>query len=360
MSMDIYCCQRRLVSVLAGFLCWLGILCCAMTATTTSIVENEYNSQVEDFSLVPDLVIGTKDGETGVIFGRVWGIAVNSEFEIYVLDKAFDHVEKYDSLGVYKQTIGRSGEAPGEFNFPFAIAVDAEDRLYVADRAKVVVFERDGAYAYEFAHKLSDSFIRSIRIDSLGNVFLSCFEVFEQHIIHKFDKTGVLLSSFCDSYAAKQDVDVRIERTLAGGGMDIDENGTIFFTQMIPYEIRTFSADGFLLSTIHRENHFMRSPDIETTGSGVRIGRITGSFSIVCLRNGLFLNVVKNVASNAGSPNGDEMESVLDLFDYDGKLLATRRVGNGITPKCADLKGRLYAIDEEEYPRIVRYRVVIE
>jgi hypothetical protein len=312
--------------------------------------------------LISELVIGSENGQSGEILGRVWDIAVSSKRDIFVLDRSFNHVKQFDSLGVYKQTIGRSGEGPGEFIYAFALAVDLKGQLYVADRNKVVVFHSDGTYAYQFGHDFSDSFIRSMDVDAEGNVFLSCFEVFDQHLIHKFKNDGTFLFSFCDSYAVGQDVDVRIERILAGGALDIDESGSILFTQVNPYEIRKFSREGDLLATIHRNNHFMRPPEVELTESGIRLGRMTGSFSIVTLGNGRFLNVVKNVARSDKSSSDDEeeVEAILDLFGRDGVLLASGRVGNSITPKCSDGEGRIYAVDEDEYPKVVRYRVVVE
>ena len=352
----------RTASVLSiGLRVWLCLFYAEQVIATTRVVRNDEDTHRKSLRLLPELVVGSEDGDETQILGRVWGVGVSSTLDIYILDKSFNHVRQFDSLGVYQRTIGRSGEGPGELAYPFAITVDRRDRLYVADRSKIVIFDHDGKYLGQFPHKMLSSVIRSIKVDAGGNVFVSCFDVFERLIIHKFNDKGIHVASFCDSYAAGQDVDVRIERTLAGGAIDIDDQGLIVFTQMTPYEIRTFSADGSPVMTIQRANQF-GSPDVGITEGGLRVGPVTGSFSIVCLGNGMLLNVVKNVvkSSTASSDDDRDSETILDLFDRDGILVATRRLTNTITPKCADRYGRLYAIDEEDFPRVVRYRVVVE
>ncbi|MGV3720976.1 MAG: SMP-30/gluconolactonase/LRE family protein [Actinomycetota bacterium] len=63
--------------------------------------------------------------------GRVWVSATNHR------------VQQFDRDGGFLQSIGRDGQAPGEFHYPHGLAVDSQNRLYVVDtqNARIQQFE---------------------------------------------------------------------------------------------------------------------------------------------------------------------------------------------------------------------------
>ena len=184
-----------------------------------TIVRNEAvglweQGEAKKLELKTDLTIGAEDGSDNELFYRVYDIAVSTKGRIYVLDNGLDRVQVYDSTGSYQQTIGRKGEGPGEFFFPTAIAVDPFGRLYVADQARITVFDEKGNFLDDLRHGIPDAYVRSIRVDINSGIYISCFHLFEQQIIHKFspipDAHGdSLLISFCDSYARNVSIKVR-------------------------------------------------------------------------------------------------------------------------------------------------------
>lgn len=306
------------------------------------------------FNLITDLVIGTEDGDDNEIFGRVYDIAVDSEGSIYVLDNSFPRVQKYDDRGSYQLTIGRAGQGPGECSFPTAMALDELNYIYVADQGRVNVYDIGGNYLAQLTHGLSSGFIHSLAVATSEEIYISCFEIFEQRVLHKFSLERGILFSFCDSYAVGQDIDVRIESAYSGGQVDIDDRGAVYYAQMTPYEIRKFNPNGELLTIIHRENDFLQ-PKVEIKGDVFQLGRFTGSSSIVILEDGRLINVLKT------PPLPDEPdETIFDVFDEEGRLLISRRFSRNIDVKCRDDAGKLYGIDLEGYPKVVRYRDAFE
>jgi hypothetical protein len=142
-----------------------------------------------------------------------------------------------------------------------------------------------------------------------------------------------------------------VERALGGGAIDIDEEGTIYYTQPTPYEIRTFAADGSLTMAVTRENDFMSKAKVVTRDDGsMTIDLPPASYSIVVFPDGKFINCVQ-LPARGESP----ITSIVDLFDSQGRLLATTRLGN-VVPKCRDGSGRLYVIDNQEFPSVKRCR----
>lgn len=88
-------------------------------------------------------------GEDPDHFDGPTDIAVGRDGSIYVADGYGNaRVVKFAADGRYLDAWGGHGTAPGEFNVPHGIAIDAEDNLYVADRgnARIQVFDRDGHF----------------------------------------------------------------------------------------------------------------------------------------------------------------------------------------------------------------------
>ena len=283
-------------------------------------------------------------------------IAVDSRGNIYISDSAYSRIQLFDVAGRFVRTVGHKGEGPGEFGLITAITTDASDNLFVADMSsRIKIFGPGGDYLRTFKHDFPGTGIRSIRTDGQNNLFLSCLDIFDRHVIHKYNAKYEHERSFCDSRSVgSDDVDVRIGGTFGGGYLDLDNDGNVVYTQMTPYEIRKFSPDGDLLMRVQRENSFMRAPQPEFFGENMRITLPATSTSVLVLADGRFINIVKK-------PPVPEppAETILDLFDEDGRLLFSRRFEKEMNIKRVDDEGRLYALDATDYPRVVRYQLMI-
>ena len=87
------------------------------------------------------------------MFRQPTGVAWDSKGNIFISDGYINaRVAKLDKNGDWVKSWGEHGNKPGEFNTPHAIAVDANDNVYVADRgnSRIQVFDTDGKYLREF------------------------------------------------------------------------------------------------------------------------------------------------------------------------------------------------------------------
>lgn len=303
---------------------------------------------------IEDLVLGgeKKENET---FGRISDVAVDARGDIYILDFGLKRVHVFDSTGSFLLAFGSEGNGPGEFSFPSAIYIDEYDEIFVADKDEVEVFDLDGNYSKSFPIETAGA-VNELGKDSRGNIFLSFFEVFDQNIIHKYDCNGKHLLSFCDSYAKGTDIDVRIENIFAGGRFDIGTGDIIYFSQKIPYEIRTFDCNGELLSRIYRENSFMKPSDeyVENNDDKLKFSIPNFSSSIVVLPNGMFINSVLVV------DDSEQRSSIIDVFDPEGRLLTTKTDERPLFFGCSDAIGSVYAADNGDYARMIRFKVLMQ
>jgi sugar lactone lactonase YvrE len=87
--------------------------------------------------LTPDLELVRAWGQTGAGPGQfrlVQGsIAVGPDGSVYVSDTGNFRVQVFTAGGRYVRSIGEFGNGPGQFTWPFDLAVDADGNLYVAD-----------------------------------------------------------------------------------------------------------------------------------------------------------------------------------------------------------------------------------
>lgn len=84
-------------------------------------------------TLVPEVSIGELEGPDEYLFGTVGSIAVSDDRTVYVLDAQAQEIRVFDSTGTYVETLGRSGEGPGELRRAEAIALLPDGRLVVRD-----------------------------------------------------------------------------------------------------------------------------------------------------------------------------------------------------------------------------------
>ena len=86
------------------------------------------------------------------MFNQPTDIAWDSAGNMFISDGYVNsRVAKYDNTGAWVKSWGKRGYGPGEFNIPHNIAIDYQNRVYVADRAngRLQVFDTDGNFLKE-------------------------------------------------------------------------------------------------------------------------------------------------------------------------------------------------------------------
>jgi len=74
---------------------------------------------------------GTGDGQ---ITDYIVDMAVDSQNNLFVAHGgSYNKVQKFDSNGNFLMKFGTSGSGHGQFNWPYGIAIDGNDNIYVAD-----------------------------------------------------------------------------------------------------------------------------------------------------------------------------------------------------------------------------------
>ncbi|MCP4545736.1 MAG: hypothetical protein GY835_04605 [bacterium] len=308
--------------------------------------------QVPALKLTEDLSIGVEDPEEGPAFGYIFDIAVSDNGEIYVLDYGFFRVQVFSASGALLRTISRQGEGPGEVSNPSAIALGPDNLFYIADNSRIKVFSASGESLDEFVAKEATGRIRGLAIGADGCLYVSSSNLMEQKIIHKYNSDHKWVSSYCNSFAVGQNVDVRLERVGAGGFIDLTSDGNLLYAPMCHYEIRLFTPSGELLRRMFRETDFIQLPRVEFTAESTTYESIGGCTGIVSLPSGAFLCTAIDLR------NSDEFKTLVDCFTPQGKLQASHDWDANFKILCVDNLGKVYAAHfDGECPRVVRYSV---
>ena len=167
-------------------------------------------------------------------FARLASVTVDPKGDrMYVVDvggvRSNDHrIRVFNPVdGAHLFDFGSRGAGPGEFNFPYDVAVGKEGRLYVVDSGnfRIQIFDRDGKYLDSFGNvgKQHGNFARpkEIAADAEGNLYVvdAAFGNFQI-----FDPDGELLM-----FIGQHDARGGPARYMLPSGIFVDEDGRVYF-----------------------------------------------------------------------------------------------------------------------------------
>lgn len=100
-----------------------------------------------ELDLEEELRIGG-EGDDRTQFFRVKDVGVDRQGNIHVVDMSNGRVQVFDTDGAYIRTIGRSGQGPGEFEYPTLVRFgDGEGAVQVMDRfRRINLFDQNGQF----------------------------------------------------------------------------------------------------------------------------------------------------------------------------------------------------------------------
>jgi len=80
-------------------------------------------------------------------FGEIYDLALDNQGALYVCDSKAKNIKKFDASGKFVKTIGKGGQGPGEFEYPYEVEV-FRDRLIVRDLmgSRISLFDLNGKY----------------------------------------------------------------------------------------------------------------------------------------------------------------------------------------------------------------------
>ncbi len=185
------------------------------------------------------------------------GIATDSHGNVYVTDSKNHRVQKFDAHGHFITKWGKNGgdgtngRKEGEFGFPVAIAVDVEDRVYVAERGgqRVQKFDQQGnfllAWGKNAAIKVTFDMLTAMAISPKGNIYVLDAGL---RTVYKFSAQGKLLKQWGDGILTSPE------------GIAVDELGSVYVSDTSTASIYKFTQEGELLFDLNANRKRFERP----------------------------------------------------------------------------------------------------
>lgn len=305
--------------------------------------------------------------ETGVL-GDVYGIVLDSDNVLHILDKGFGCVFRYSYDGKYLGKYVSPGEGPGDAYVPTAIAIDKDDHIYVGGMGPLIsIFDKHGTPVGAFRRDkdTSGSPVKSIVVDDQGYIYVCAVDVLHQKVIYKYSPTvHEVVDRFGDTFAVKHDVDTRAERVFGGGSLSLFGDNTLLYSQFTPPNVITFDLNGDVIRELNTRGFDIGLPETEVEGESIRFhtpAMISGS-AIPLPGDMILVNTVMPDRSPNRSRSAFSGTVFLDVYDLHGVHKSAVEYDRVFSPKLATPDGSVFVFEHREiadvvYPVVVRYEL---
>jgi YD repeat-containing protein len=317
-------------------------LALAANATTGELfVSDTGNERVEEFSPAGKYLaeFGSSGAGAGEFQSPV-GVAVNSEGEVYIVDRENARVETWTppQAGgahlIYSTTFGSIGSGNGQLNAPTRVAIDGHGNVWIADtaNARIEEFSAAGAFIAAYGSRGSGNgqFEDPVGIavnQSTGVVYVS-------------DKTTGRVDELSDGeFKSFGSEDLR-----GPSGLKIDSSGNVWVADTGNTRIDEFSASGEFLQAIGWGVADGKA-ELETCKTGCQMGRSGPG-------EGEFVEPVDVTASGADiyvADRGNRRVQELSMSGAYVRSFGAEGTGSGqfMAPEgiAADAAGNVYVVD---------------
>jgi sugar lactone lactonase YvrE len=184
---------------------------------------------------------GSGDGQ----FSYPWALALDGDGNVYVADAGNSRIEKFDSNGNFLDKWGSVGSGNGEFIDPRGVAIDGDGNVYVTDagNSRIEKFDSNGAYLAQWGSDgTGDGQFRypwGIAVDGAGNVYVA--DGYANDRIEKFDANGAFLAK----WGVAGTGDGQFRRPF---GVGVDGDSNVYVADTDNHRIQRFDSDATFLS----------------------------------------------------------------------------------------------------------------
>ncbi len=313
------------------------------------------------------LTISDETDERAAELGKIFGLAVDKDGNIYAADIDNSLIAVFGPNGRFRAQVGRKGKGPGEFQSPTGIVIDDQDRLWVREIERVQRLLRDprtgvlSRYESSFPQPVYFDWYnaRASRMSATGDYFHTTVSgvIGAQARVHRYTRTGVLQDSVMVPRYPNESRDwARVMLSATDGRMlrglgrvpfaavpswDVTPRGTIVSTGGDQYRIRETDTAGRMIREIVRSIAPVRIVPAERAESLAALGRRLDTLKVPLSQvqdlpddvrqkrlpqtypaiQSLFAEVDGSLWVRRWAGEGQRGTSVFDVFGADGKLL---------------------------------------
>ncbi len=296
------------------------------------------------FTFKEDMSIGLEYGDENLMFGGISNICLDAKENIYILDWKNFKIQKFDSKGNFlKSFVIKKGQGPQEVSrFP-KMAVNPKGIISILDSGanKVLILSENG----EFLQSFKTSFqAADIAFYSRESIVLLGFK--DNKILHVYDLEGNHILSFGSAfeipsiYSQYKDMpNLKLPMRF-----DCSEDRRVFVLNPHKYEILMYK-DGKLIQKIKGKNETFKALMLTKSNMG-GIGIIFPVVYVLEYKNRLYVTIQ---GWDRDGPNQ------MEIFDNNRSVASLAIKGFAYS---VDKEGRIYFAEEEDFPRVVRCKII--
>jgi hypothetical protein len=322
-----------------------------------TIVENRspglWGEEAEDkVHFIEDFSIGEYEGEDHLMFVRYLSIAVDSELNLYILDRGNHRLLKFNREGDFVWVMGQEGQGPGEFQYPRDIALTPSAEIAVKDGSALHFCTLDGVFQRTI--KLRGSFMNFVVLPDgrflvtkmvRGQLGLSA----EYH-----SKEGQFLKKFPDEYRYGPKFSFG-GGAWYGGEFKLYDN-KVYLSLPGEYEIREYDLEGKILGKFRRDLK-IKQPEVEIKENSIVFHSSDVSGPCFFYKNEMMINILNTVEKK--DEKKYEFKKFMDFFNQKRQFLGTYQLPKNQTLAAIDPEGHFYFIQWEPYPKVIRSTLIL-
>ena len=313
-----------------------------------------------------DFVLGGEAVEGEYVLSRPFDMALDAGENLYVADAGEKNLKVFDKSGKYVRTIGRAGQGPGEFQFPYGVCIlPGANEIIVFDLERISVVTPAGAFIRQFPmNGMSTGF----GADARGNLFIASAS-------GRLGQTA--LKVFAPDMSRELAVVLTCQETQGPDPFKsralwiLDPAGRVVFGDSKTYEIKILNSQGQVLKKVSRDYDPVRAAQEEKDDLAGRTSRVLGPAAAKSMvfsshhsaYRGFFFADAGRLFVETWEKSPDGKQDVYDIFDEEGRYIARATLAphpDFLNPRPRFIKnGKLYTIepDPKGYEVVKRYSV---
>jgi hypothetical protein len=375
---------------------WVSLFyICAFAASEIPLAELYKTGKAR---FVQELVLDDGSMPKNLFFELPTSVVDDQDGNIYVLDSDASNIKKFDSRGRFIKTIGREGQGPGEFSSPYYLTY-AKDRLVVWDlmNRRLCALTPEGKFIKSSHIPYDQGSVRKLRSLPTGEILVEKEKSFRRETDKpqvctidlysrdlEYVKTIYERSLWRKKYVRTREFGISTLYFPYSPDVcwDVSPEEKIIIGFSDKYELEVYDRDGKKLQTFSHAYEPVRVTEkdrkeyfdsIEFYRAGAKLKEIPEYITketqfpknMPAFEN-ILIDSEGNVLVVLNRENEDEKEKMFDVFDQDGKFLASVRI-TGDTPFrfsrqtiTHDRSFWLLNTGEDELIRVIKYRIEAE
>ena len=335
-----------------------------------------WDSVSEPIRFELEQLFGADSAPAEAILGNIAGLVIDNDRNVHVYDGQAGQLVSFAPDGSLTRRSGSRGEGPQQFNDARGIAFDGNDTIYVLNQAgtRLDLWGTDGR------HRSTRPLEESGVMRAWMGGYLSGDRLAVMTTVLETAANDYLILDL----GAPMTVETRFRvasipeiKMPPGFIFQISHyfhGDEIFLGGWERYILRVYNSAGILQRQVTRPVTYLRRPGFAAVGDATRGSSYGGLGAPVVLDSGHWL-VFASWPTNVHDPNAftalepedrppTEWDSSLDLFDPEGRFLASRLsfdtpVPDIGRPWTVGPLGALYTVRSEPFPQVRRYRMEI-